>query len=389
MSDDLEARIRDGLHGAPLPRSPDGLRAYVATLRDQPTPTRRRRGLRPWIVLVPVAAALIGVVAWAGGSQTPPPPSPSPSVSAAIATASASGQSSPSSSASASLPAMVEGLTVQSVSELLAARAAGHAPGGPYALRGYWTDRTYGHTCAPPLSSDGQPGELELYCSDGEWGITERNEAIKDLTIQRRANETSIGGPPAAGPHLTPLVPAIVEMQPLFALNFVNGQFWPPVPIVVVGHFDDPRAADCRKSARQLCLDRFVIDRVVMFEPDSVPAPTPSPSPTPFPVADPPPALFTDDRCYDGAPKSFTGWILFSELDIGLEGPGHVYAMVTRDVVPIGDWWNNPSYPAHKTRWWGRGVCYAVDTGSLGFASIEGTTFLEVDDGRHIEGDAP
>ncbi len=30
----------------------------------------------------------------------------------------------------------------------------------------------------------------------------------------------------------------------------VNGQRWPSVPIVVVGHFADPRAADCRLRAR-------------------------------------------------------------------------------------------------------------------------------------------
>jgi len=284
---------------------------------------------------------------------------------------------------------MVDGLTVQSVSELLAARAGGDAPRGPYALRGYWTDRSFPHSCAAALSGDGQPGELELYCADGEWGITERNEAIKDLTIRRQGNTTAIGGPPAAGPHLTPWLPSIAEMQPLFGLPHVNDQYWPPVPILVIGHFDDPKAADCRKSAQQLCLDRFVIDQVVVFEPDSVPAPTPSPSPTPFAVGDPPPALFTTAACYGGAPKSFTGWEPFSDLDIGIDGPGFVFAMVTRDVIPLGDWWQNPNYPGHKTRSWGQAVCYAVDSGGMGLGSITGTGFLEIDDGRHIAGQAP
>jgi hypothetical protein len=384
MNDDIDSRLREGLRGAQLPAAPEPVRDYLAELRRRPSNEGQRRRARLWVALVPIAAVLVGAVALTGGSSVQPSATSTPTRS----TASTSSASEPP-RAEATMPSVVEGLTIQTVSELLAARAAGDAPGGPYALRGYWTDRTYGHTCGAPLSRDGQPGELELYCSDGEWGITERNEAITDLTIQRRANETSIGGPPAAGPHLTPLVPSTDEMQPLFAVNYQKGGFWAPVPIVVVGHFDDPRAADCRKSARQLCRDRFVLDRVVTFNPDSVPAPTPSPTPTPFPRDSPPPALFANEECYRSAPKSFTGWIPFSELDIGLEGPGYVYAMVTRDVVPIGKWYANPRYPGHKTRSWGRGVCYAVDPGSVGFAAVTGTTFLEVDDGRHIEGGSP
>ena len=284
-------------------------------------------------------------------------------------------------------PTTVDGLTVQSVSQLLAARAAGRANGGPYALRGYWTNRTNAHSCPAPLG--GQTGELELYCREGEWGITELNEEIQHLDIQQRANQTSVRATPATGPHLTPWVPSTADSQRLFELPIVNGQFWPPVPITVIGHFDDLKAADCRSDARQRCLDRFVIDRIVQFDPDAVPAPTPSPTPTPFPVADPPPALFTDRECYEGVPKKSKGWVLFNDLNIQVDGPGYVYAMVTRDVIPIGDWWDNPNYPGHRTRWWGRGVCYAVEKGSMGFGAVTGTTYLEVDDGRHVVGQAP
>ena len=187
-------------------------------------------------------------------------------------------------------------------------------------------------------------------------------------------------------------MPSDADQKRLFTLNYATRaefQFWTPVPIVVVGHFDDPGAADCRKSARQLCLDRFVVDRIVMYDPESVPAPTPSPSPTPFPVADPPPALFTSADCYGGVPKSFAGWKLFSDLDLGIGGPGYVYAMITRDVIPLGDWWQNPNYPGHKTRPWGQGICYAVDSGGVGFGSVRGTGFLEIDDGRHIVDQTP
>jgi hypothetical protein len=283
-------------------------------------------------------------------------------------------------------PTTVDGLAVQSVSELLAARGQGDAPGGPYALRGYWTNRSVGHSCAAP---DHQTGELEFYCHDGEWGITEREEEIQHLDITHQANETSIRSTPATGPHLTPWLPNAADAKRLVELPYVNGQFWPPVPIVVVGHFDDPEAAECGAEARKLCLDRFVIDRIMSFDPDAVPSPAPSPSPTPFPIANPPPALFTDDQCYDGVPMSFIGWKLFSDLDIQVDGPGYVYAMVTRDVIPIGGWFDVGTYPGHETRWWGQGVCYALNDTSMSFGSVRGTTFLEVDDGRHIEGVAP
>jgi hypothetical protein len=282
-------------------------------------------------------------------------------------------------------PETVDGLVVQTVSGLVAARAKGAAQDGPYALRGYWTSRVVGHSCAAPRH---ETGELEFYCSDGEWGITEQDEEIQHLDIQQQANETSIRATPPAGPHLTPWVPNEADAKRLFGLPVVNGQFWPPVPIVVVGHFDDPKASECVAEVRQRCLDRFVIDRVVAFEPGAVPLPAPSPSPTPFPIADPPLALFTNGQCYDGVPKAFSGWKLFSELDIQVDGPGYVYAMVTRDVIPIGDWYDG-NVRGHKTRWWGRGVCYATNDTSMGFGSVVGTTFLEVDDGRHIEGAAP
>ena len=347
----------------------------------------RRRSIRTrqWamITVVVVAVALLGFLALAGGSSIPPSPPATPSASSP----SRDLQPGPVSLRGASFPSTVDGLTVQTVSQLLAARAAGKAKGGPYALRGYWTDRNVPHSCAPP--HDGQPGELEINCDDGEWGITELDEPIRDLVIQRQANQTQIGGPPATGPHLTPWVPSIHEMTPLFALPRVNDQFWPPVPIVVTGHFDDPQAAQCRTQARQLCLDRFGLDHIVTFDPASVPAPTPSPSPTPFPVESPPAALFADRACYDGVPKKLSGWVPFDSLNIQVSGPGYVYAMVTRDVIAIGEWWDNPSYPGHKTRWWGQGVCYAVDEGSMGFGAVTGTTYLEVDDGRHVVGRAP
>src|SRR3712207_1045189 len=59
------------------------------------------------------------------------------------------------------------------VSALLAAREAGNLEGGPIVLEGYWSNPSAPHSCGAP---QGSPGELEIYCRDGEFGITERNE---------------------------------------------------------------------------------------------------------------------------------------------------------------------------------------------------------------------
>src|SRR5690349_12436074 len=188
MSDDIERRIRDDLRDAELPGAPERLRAYRRSLADVPR-TRVGGPRRPWIVLVPAAVLLIGAAAYIVGTQAPSPPTTRPVVQGPTGSMSAP----PTATTSATT---VDGLRVQSVGELLAARATGNARGGPYALGGYWTDRNVGLSCAAP---QGQPGELELYCNDGLFGITERDEPIAEINATGRMKV-------AAGPHLTPYV---------------------------------------------------------------------------------------------------------------------------------------------------------------------------------------
>jgi len=376
MNEELELALRAALRGLDLPEAPASTRLYLARLRAEPRQggaSTRRRSLLP---IVPLAAA-IGLIALlaGGGKPTTPGPSVAPSVTPTPTLV--------------ALPTTVDGLPVQSVSELLANRAAGNAAGGPYALGGYWTNRQFMHMCAPPRTPT---GDLQLWCVDGEWGITEHDEEILAVNLQRGLVA------PAAGPHLTPYVPNVADQQRLFAsidsdpaASPVPSHFWAPVPIVVIGHFDDPLAAKCGSAARQACLDRFVIDRIVVFDPRSVPAPTPTPEPSPFPYADPPPALFNDAACYHGPAKSFRGWTTTDKLNIPFQREGTVYAMVTRDVIPIGNWYKNSGVGGHKTRWWAQGVCLSEEwaPGGMEFAPVNGTSFLEVDDGRHLPGGAP
>lgn len=376
MSDDLERRIREGLSANALPGATESLRQYLAELPVHAAPPRagagRLGGGRGWWPLLPAALLLVGIVALAGGASVGPTPTALTTPTASVAPT----RGATPSPSTGSLPAIVDDGPAHTVGELLTMRADGQAEGGPFTLRGYWTDRSFGHSCTAPIA---QPGELEVRCHDGEWGITELDEEILSVDLDKgRAT-------PASGPHLTPWIPSSADQERLFNLLVTGDQRWGPVPIVVVGHFDDPAAADCQPDQRQLCLDRFVIDRIVSFDPESVAAPTPSPTPTPFPHADPPPALFKSGACYGGAPKSFSGWARLEQLNVEEVRQGYVYAMVTRDVIPIGSWYHPSEYPGHDGRWWGQGVCMAWDdSGAMQFTTVIGTKFLELDDGRHI-----
>jgi hypothetical protein len=221
-------------------------------------------------------------------------------------------------------PPTLAGLTIHTVSGLLDLRSAGRIHGERVALRGFWSDRNIGGSCVLP---DSPPGELEIQCV-AEFGITERNEPFG--TVTRPGG--GIRFEPTDGPALTPFVEGALADR-LFSLPHINGQYYPPVPIVVVGHFDDPRAEDCRARFRQRCRDRLVLDEIVEFLPNAVPTPGVTPSPSPFPFDDPPPPPFTNVDCFGDIPYSFTGWGSGSEYGIDLPNGGVVFIMVTRDEV--------------------------------------------------------
>lgn len=151
-------------------------------------------------------------------------------------------------------PSETPGLHVYSVSELQAARAAGKVSGGPIALAGFWSYHPLVSSCV----SDGEPGELQL-CGQGAFGITERDEPI--LAVIGPKNTFVF----AKGPTIVPYVPDGALGRVLFDPPGAHDS--PPVPIEVVGHMDDPRAAQCRPTARKSCQDRFVIDQIVAFAP--------------------------------------------------------------------------------------------------------------------------
>jgi hypothetical protein len=268
---------------------------------------------------------------------------------------------------------MVDGVHILTVGQLLAQRAAGTLRGGPIALRGYWTNRYRPTPCPSPSPN---PGTLQLYCADGEWGITERPEAI----LQVVHYYSSV---PASGPHMTPYIPDDLDATLLGTVTFTT----PPVPIVVVGHLDDPRAADCVPADHQLCFDRFVIDRLVSFDPGEAVAVTPTPRPTRFPDP-PPPAMFTAGACHGDIPYSFVGWTTAAKLNAGIDMPGHVYAMVTRDVIQLSPMVRDPQGSGHRYELFGRSVCASQEfaPGGIAFGIVAGSAYKLWDDGHRTAG---
>jgi hypothetical protein len=134
-----------------------------------------------------------------------------------------------------------------SVSQFLVARDAGTIGDAQVRVEGFWTNRSVGHSCAPPLAN---PGELEIYCHDGEYGITELAEPILVMTADFVVTE-------ARGPHLTPWFEDALWRQVDAPIDA------PPLPILVRGHVNDARAAQCQPAARELCADRLVVDDVL------------------------------------------------------------------------------------------------------------------------------
>lgn len=374
MSDDLDARLRETLRRGSLPPAPASLHARLHALRDEPEGPRGRPMSRARLLIVPIAVAvLLGLAGVIGGA-----PGPSASHLASVPTVDPS-----QSSAASQEPRMVDGLPVMSVSEVLAARAAGGLRNQAVAVGGYWSNGSIGHSCVVPLS---QPGILEIYCQDGEFGITELDEPV--IVIDRHGNVT-----PPRGPTLTPYVPRdLAGLPELFSLPYINGQRYPPVPIVVVGHFDDPLAAECQPKSRQLCLDRLVVDRIAIFDPGAVPTPGISPTPSPFP-SPAPSGLFDPTVCAGNVPYSLVGWTTTSELQLPFDREGHVWAVVTRDPVLLGGdgWYADPNGSTGRYRPWARRICIGEedDFGAISYGLVPGSGYWEWEDGHRTPGDTP
>jgi hypothetical protein len=379
----LENDLRASLQSLDLPDAPPRLEASLEAVVASPRPARRQPLTAVGLVAA-VAVLLTALVLARPITDTNVAAPTMPGLAGSMAPTASAAAASPAATVYA-FPGEVNGLHVYRVSELLAGRAAGTLPKGSVPLQGYWSGYGWAHSCPAPM---GNPGVLEIYCHDGEFGITEFAEPVLVRHSVGNMTYTEAG---TKGPKLTPYVPEAIYPQ-LQLPEDVNGQPYPPVPIVVVGHFDDPGAADCRSEARQICKDRFVIDRLVTLAIDAVPSPGVTPVPTPYqpgPSETPPFEASSCTASQTGAahPMSFVGWTDGARLQLtsGLDLSGvTVYAAITRDAVPLGEWFKLPG-DTRESLPMGRLVCYAFgggpNGGGVAFDSLAGTYYRLYRDG--------
>jgi hypothetical protein len=383
---DIDRELRERFRDLDLPEAPATLRIALAEVVDRPS-VSHRVSRRPFLLLGLVAVLAAGGAVVASGSILL---SSAPTREFAEARPSASPQPSPSPAPTASplFPLTVAGLPAHTVSDLLSARAAGTLPTGSLALVGYWSSSRWAHVCT---LLDGNPGELELWCDRGESGITERDEptwTMPDIHGRRT---------PAAGPTIVPyLAEDLAGASDLYTVAPVHGQVM-PVPIAVIGHFDDPRADDCREQARQQCRDRFVIERIVSFDLDRATVPAITPSPSPFPFESPPPLGLDLDMCAEATGTSdfsFVGWMSEDELAPQLASgarfrDGVMLAVaITKEAVLLAD---RRDLGADGYRVMGRSICI-VEEGDLAatrFDALKGSIYRLYDDGREEPTDSP
>src|SRR3954452_24117729 len=132
-------------------------------------------------------------------------------------------------------------LAVVSVAEAQELAESGFA--GRIGIRG-WFSSTPPHSCPAPIVN-GQfrdPNVLELYCHGGDWALSDTREAVATITVTNTARSTTVEvrGRSLEGPWLQPYL----ELQ---GAGFSPGgrETWTPVHLVLIGHFNDPRAATC------------------------------------------------------------------------------------------------------------------------------------------------
>jgi hypothetical protein len=218
------------------------------------TPSRARRLLRVAAVMVPLAL-LTGVVAFGVLGPRPEAPGPLTALSPAPAAAQPDATPAPASTPDVAVvrglphyPSRVLGLAVRSVSEVLAARAAGETD-GLVAISGHLGLRDLPETC-----HDARLGPYGAFCAR--------------IGILAQAPWAADTGFAQLGPHLHPQFPVGVRVP--FRVTEVARSGWAASAAVVIARFDDPRARRCVPVGRH-CGEELVVERVAWVEGEEYP----------------------------------------------------------------------------------------------------------------------
>ena len=182
-------------------------------------------------------------------------------VAVAILVAGLALRSTPASSpAIGGLPKTVDGLTVETVSQVLAAEASGSPQGdGLIAVEG-WLN---------PMPLPGCPYEsphpaLEDSCTSRKLLLTETRQEL--VIIETTSDSTTISANAPAAPYLYARELAGVSIDSLPGGDDTKPNTYRPLQAVLVGHFHDARAAECGADQRASCDSAFVADQLAWLD---------------------------------------------------------------------------------------------------------------------------
>jgi hypothetical protein len=153
------------------------------------------------------------------------------------------------------LPKTVDGLTVRTVSQVLAAEVGGRIQGdGLIAVEGWINPMPF-----PMCPYEPAHPALEDTCTSQKLLVTETRQEL--VVVETASDSTTMWANPPSGPYLyareldgayvDPLLPAGDPTKP-----------YRPLQSVLVGHFHDARAAECSADQRAKCDSAFVVDQL-------------------------------------------------------------------------------------------------------------------------------
>ena len=236
----------------PAPVTLEGsIRARLAASRPARLgPVGQRSSIAAAIAAI-LVVAVGGVAIGLGGFGQRGDRSPSSTLPSAAATATATAARSPDRPATAaSPPTAVLWLAVLDIRAALTIRDAG-VDDRELAVAGWFTPAP--NICRPPPAK-GSP--LELQCPDEFTWLTENADSLVHATGNLYITDTPQG--PALHPDLDGVDQSWAPPLPAIGVDGAST----PAHVVMLGHFDDRRAATCPKAEQAGCRDRFVVDQV-------------------------------------------------------------------------------------------------------------------------------
>jgi hypothetical protein len=257
MSEWSDERLDDAYRALTAkPASNELAAATVAAVRRAAEERPSRRAAlasalgRPASRLVGGGAAVLIVAAIVAGLALRPATGPT--------TGPTTGSTASVTTASTGEPMVVDGLPVQTVSQALAAEKSGAIVGDSLVAVQGWYDPTFAFGC--PAETPG-PALVDT-CASRKLFVSENKERL----VAFNGNEVS-GRQAPSGPYLAALEPDGSYVGPLLPVSDQSSPgSYDPLPVVIVGHFHDVRAADCGASDKAACDSAFVIDRLAWLD---------------------------------------------------------------------------------------------------------------------------